>query len=67
MSKEMEFFIFLIEQYANYKQKTADVILKEWDSLELTDYIYDMYELYHVEAIENAFVDIDRLIVEKKK
>ena len=34
--------------------------------MELTDYIYDMYELYHVEAIENAFVDIDRLIVEKK-
>lgn len=28
----------------------------------LTDYIYNMYELYHIEAIENAFMDIDSLI-----
>lgn len=66
MSKEMDFFIFLLEQYAVYKHKTADVILKQWDDLQLTEFIYDMYELYHIEAIENAFADIDRLTAEKQ-
>jgi len=40
--------------------------LKSWDDLKLTDYIYDMYELYHIECLENAFEDIDRLVVEKE-
>ena len=66
MSKEMDYFIFLIEQYANYKNKTADKVLKQWDELGLTDFICSMYERYHVEAIENAFEDIDRLILEKQ-
>ena len=66
MSDEMNFFIFLIEQYAKYKNKRADIILKQWDDLKLTDTIYNMYELYHTEAIENAFVDIDKLILAAK-
>ena len=66
MGTEMEFFIFLLEQYAAYKQTTADKVLKQWDELELTDFIYDMYELYHIERLENAFADIDRLIAEKQ-
>lgn len=66
MSKEMEFFIFLLEQYAKYKNITADIILKEWDELDLTDSIYDMYEKYHIERLENAFEDIDKLVEEKK-
>ena len=65
MGKEMEFFIFLIENYAEYKNTTADEVLKLWDELELTDFIYDMYERYHIERLENAFEDIDRLIEEK--
>ena len=32
------------------------------DEKNLTDYIFNMYELYHVEAIENAYMDIDSLI-----
>ena len=66
MSDEMIFFIFLIEQYAKYKNKRTDIILKQWDDLKLTDTIYNMYELYHTEALENAFVDIDKLILEAK-
>lgn len=65
MSKEMEFFIFLLESYAAYKNTTADEVLKLWDKLKLTDFIYDMYERYHIERIENAFEDTDRLIAEK--
>lgn len=34
--------------------------------LELTDYIYNMYELYHIESLQNAFDDIDRLTAEKQ-
>lgn len=66
MGKEMEFFIFLIENYAEYKNTTADKILKLWDKLGLTDFIYDMYERYHIERLENAFEDIDRLVAEKQ-
>lgn len=62
MSKEMDFFIFLLEQYAKYKNSSADKILKQWDELNITDYIYNMYELYHIEALENAFSDIDKKI-----
>jgi hypothetical protein len=62
MSKKMEFFIYLLENYADYKNKTADVILKQWDELKLTDFIYDMYEMYHTESINNAFADIDSMI-----
>ena len=61
----MEFFIFLIENYAEYKNTTADKVLKLWDELNLTGFIYDMYERYHAERLENAFEDIDRLVSEK--
>lgn len=66
MGNEMEFFIFLIENYAEYKNTTADAVLKLWDELKLTDFIYEMYERYHTERLENAFEDIDRLVAEKK-
>ena len=66
MSKEMDFFIYLLERYAEYKNTTADNILKIWDKLELTDFVFDMYEIYHVECLENAFEDIDRLVGEKQ-
>ncbi|MBQ8568868.1 MAG: DUF3791 domain-containing protein [Oscillospiraceae bacterium] len=61
MSKEMDFFIFLLEQYAENKKTTADKVLKKWDSLEITQLIFNMYERYHCEGLENAFNDIDAL------
>lgn len=66
MTKEMEFFIFLLEHYAEFKNITADRVLKQWDELELTDYIYEMYEIYHSERLENAFQDIENLMLEKQ-
>ena len=62
MSRESSFFIYLIERYAAYKQTSADRILALWDRLDLTDFIYDMYEMYHCERLQNAFDDIDALI-----
>ena len=66
MAREMQFFMYLIERYADYKNSTSGDILTLWDELDISKYIYDMYELYHAEAIENAFADIDRLTAEKQ-
>ena len=66
MSREMTFFMYLTERYAEYKGTTSGEILAVWDELGITEKIYSLYELYHTEAIENAFADIDRLIEEKK-
>lgn len=65
MSREATFFIYLIERYAQSKGINAYQVLKEWDSLELTEFIYDMYEMYHIERLQNAFDDIDALILER--
>ncbi len=59
MSKEAEFFIYLIERYANYKNTTADKVFLIWSEAKIIDWIYDMYELYHCERLENAYADID--------
>lgn len=67
MSKEAKFFIYLIERYAERKNTTAEKVLKQWECLALTDFIYDMYELYHIERLENAFADIDEMIRERVK
>jgi len=68
MSDEMAFFSFLLEEYASYKKTTAPEVLKIWDTtvlfekMTLTDYIIEKYFIYHIEAIENAFKDIDHLL-----
>ena len=67
MSKEMKFFIYLIERFSAHKSLPTSEVFREWDELELTDVIYNMYELYHSEAIENAFEDIDILVKERKR
>ena len=67
LSKEMTFFIFLLEEYASAKRSTADIVLRKWDELGLSRLIYDMYEQYHVETLENAFADIELLVAKKRK
>ena len=66
MSKELKFFIYLLERYAEQKGIDAQKIIAEWDELGVTDYIYEMYEIYHIEHLQNAFDDIDRLLLERK-
>ena len=67
MPKEMDFFIYLIENYAAYKNIGADEVLNKLEELNLTDFIYNMYERYHQESIENAYKDIDKIINERLK
>jgi len=68
VSDELQFFSFLLEEYAQYCKSTAPEILKMWDetiifeSVTLTQYIKEKYFIYHTEAIENAFKDIDHLL-----
>ncbi len=62
MDKKFESFAYLPESYADYKDTTAHDVLQLLDQKQLTDFVYDMYEMYHSEAIENAFSDLDSLI-----
>lgn len=62
MSEETKYFLFLIERYAAFKDRITADILREWDEHKITQEIYDNYEMYHQERIENAFEDIDCLI-----
>ena len=59
MSKEFKFFIYLLERYAAHIGVSADVAYARLSQKGLVDYALNMYELYHVEAIENAFADLD--------
>ncbi len=60
MSREFSFFIYLLERYDEHLGVTADVAYRRLHDKGLVDYAVGMYELYHVEAIENAFTDLDR-------
>ena len=60
MSREFGFFIYLLERYAEHLGVTADVAYRRLAEKGIVDYVIGMYELYHVEAIENAFADLDR-------
>lgn len=62
MTKEMKFFSYLIECYACEKSRSTGDVLKEWDEHGITQEIYDNYEMYHQERIENAYEDIDSLL-----
>ncbi len=66
MTEEMKFFLFLIERYANHKERLTGDVLREWDAKGLTQEIYDGYWQYHQEAIQNAYHDIDSLIATGK-
>ena len=60
LSKENDFFVYLLEKYAEKKNRSTADVLKEFDASGLTEYIMSMYPMYHTEVIENAFADIDR-------
>lgn len=62
MSKEFTFFVYLVESYARYKNTTASSILEMFKKHKLTQFVYSMYEIYHVEDLQNAFSDIDGLL-----
>ena len=62
MDHEAEFFLFLLERYAEYKDMSSGDVMRLWDTHNLVPYIMDNYFMYHQEANENAFADIDSMI-----
>lgn len=60
ISEKADFFIFLLEKYAEKKNISSKDALNSWKEKNIVDYINDMYEQYHSERIENAIQDIDR-------
>lgn len=62
MDRQFQFFCYLLESYAQHKATSPAAVLALWDEHGITDFIYDMYEMYHQESIRNAFADIDSLV-----
>jgi hypothetical protein len=62
MSDELVFFIWLIEKYAYDKNLPTSEVLKKWEEKNLVQDIYDSYQVYHTERIENAYEDIENLV-----
>jgi len=62
MSNEIAFFAYLLEKYAEYKNENTADMLAKWEQSNLIEYIMQMYQMYHTERIENAFIDIDEKI-----
>lgn len=65
MSREMSFFIYLLERFAAFRGETADCTLKLLCEKGLYDYAVNMYELYHIENLENAFDDLNHKLISK--
>ena len=66
LSPEMDFFIFLLEQYAAHKHTTGDKVFEAWSNRNLVQWIYDNSWGYHTDALENAFRDIDSMMATGK-
>jgi len=66
MTKEFKFFMTLIQHYAWYKNLVAGDILATLEEKGLLDLVMNSYEIYHVEAMENAFLDLDSLLATGK-
>lgn len=66
MSEEMDFFIYLLEAYAEEKGISAAVAMDKWERQGIVQFVYDNYWMYHTEALENAFADIDSMLATGK-
>ena len=66
LDNQLSFFAYLLESYAAWKDTDAGAVLKLLDEKKLTNFVYNMYEMYHSEALENAFADLDSLIATGK-
>lgn len=62
LPKEFTFFAYLIESYAQSRNLSAAEVMDALDQQEKIGFVYDMYEMYHTESIDNAFADLDSLI-----
>ncbi|MDR0627588.1 MAG: DUF3791 domain-containing protein [Bifidobacteriaceae bacterium] len=59
---EAAFFLYLLEQYARHAGITAPEALNKWDAAGATGQIRKNYDIYHAEALTNAFAEIDAML-----
>lgn len=59
LSKESSFFIYLLEHFAAHRSETTAGTYDRLDKAGLLDYDKDIYELYHVEPLDNFFANLD--------
>jgi len=55
-----------MEHYSAYKNQNPADIMRILQEKELLDLVIESYEIYHVERLENAFMDLDSLIATGK-
>ena len=68
MGREFRFFIYLLERFAEHRGESAAETFSRLESAGLLDYAVGMYELYHVESLDNAFADLDhRLAIAERR
>jgi hypothetical protein len=60
--KYLDYFVYMLEQYSEYKRVPGSEMLKLWDEKGVTQLVKDNYVMYHQEAITNAFKEIDHFI-----
>ena len=66
MTEEMEFFLMLVECYADAKGRSTGDVVREWENRGIIQEVQDNYFMYHQERLENAFDDIDSLLATGK-
>ena len=63
MTKEMIFFLFLIERYAKKCGRSTGDVLREWDEKGVTKEIYDGYFLYHQRLTKTGVLGLVMIVV----
>jgi hypothetical protein len=62
LSKEMQFFVFILNNYAVQKGISSKIAYDNFKKAGILQYINEMYFMYHQEAPNNAFRDIDAIL-----
>jgi hypothetical protein len=64
LPQQSEFFLYLLEQYARSRGLSAAETLARWDAAGTTARIRENYDIYHAEALENAFAEVDAMLAQ---
>jgi hypothetical protein len=59
ISNEMCYFVYLIENYALYKNESGKDILCTWQKLGIAEKIFSLYSPYHMLGLEYVCNNID--------
>lgn len=66
MSKELPFLIYCIEEYRRQKKMQGKAVMELFNRYSVCEYIYEFYELLHINGSYYIVNDIDEYIESKK-